>query len=173
MGEAKPPIQPEQSRKDSIIIMNAMIRLGSHWLCCGDRDNYDDVYEAITRTYSDHFISILGGSLAVGRGLWQYRNKKYTGNGKAYPKAREYSDRWNRLAKKDVWIKADEVEVLTGIIEDCSKEQDVIINCWDFAVETLIACEVTGRVAMIMEKSPKNCVSLRNKWRAFKSQGVE
>ena len=99
----------------------------------------------------------MGQSLGIAGTLWDYRRGKYKGNSKTYPEAREYADKWNNLANKSIWIKADEAEILAGLIEDISKEGDVIVSCWDFAAETLIACEVTGRVALVMGKSRERC----------------
>ncbi len=138
-------------------------KLGRHWLYCGDPDNYDNIYEAVMQTYSSHYIDILADPFRVNTLLWEGQHKK----SKAYPKAREYADRWNSLARNDRWVNVEDSEALAGIIEDLSEEGDVLICYWVFAAEILTACEATGRIALIMKESPEGCKNIKSKWLAI------
>lgn len=147
------------------MLKGEMQKLGRHWLCCGDPSNYDDAYEALSKTYSKHYIRIMGGSLSISKLILDYRNKNYTGNGKAYPEAQELTAKWNGLSGK--YMKVNEVRALAGIITEHSKDGDVIISPPEFTAETLIACEATGRIALVMSPDSEKCERIKSKWLAI------
>ncbi|MBQ7578627.1 MAG: site-specific DNA-methyltransferase [Synergistaceae bacterium] len=49
------------------------------------------------------------------------------------------------------------VELHMEILQDFSKENDVILDCFGGSGTTLIACEMTGRTCLMMEISPRYC----------------
>ncbi|MBQ7578613.1 MAG: site-specific DNA-methyltransferase [Synergistaceae bacterium] len=49
------------------------------------------------------------------------------------------------------------VELHMKILQDFSKENDIILDCFGGSGTTLIACEMTGRTCLMMEISPQYC----------------
>ena len=57
------------------------------------------------------------------------------------------------------------VELHARILEDFSKENDIILDCFGGSGTTLIACEVTGRRCLMMEISPEYCEIIIKRYR--------
>lgn len=56
------------------------------------------------------------------------------------------------------------VELHMRILEDFSKEGDVILDCFGGSGTTLIACEQVNRKCLMMEISPEYCEIIINRW---------
>jgi DNA modification methylase len=54
--------------------------------------------------------------------------------------------------------------MLTGIIEDFSQENDIIVDCFGGSGSTLIACEQTGRTCYMMEMDPHYIDVIIQRW---------
>jgi DNA modification methylase len=52
-------------------------------------------------------------------------------------------------------------------IQNCSQNNDVILEFFGGTGTTLIACEKTGRHARLMELDPKYCDVIVRRWQAF------
>lgn len=77
---------------------------------------------------------------------------------------RKYSHKWNgflREGRKDLNEKIHPsqkpVELHMKILEDFSKPDDVILDCFGGSGTTLLACELTGRKCLMMEISSDYC----------------
>ena len=56
------------------------------------------------------------------------------------------------------------VELHMQILEDFSKPDDVVLDCFAGSGTTLIACNETGRKCLTMEFSPEYCDVILNRW---------
>ncbi len=56
------------------------------------------------------------------------------------------------------------VELHMNILEDYSKENAVILDCFGGSGTTLIACEMTGRKCLMMEISPEYCDIIKERY---------
>ncbi len=56
------------------------------------------------------------------------------------------------------------VELHMKILEDFSKPDDVILDCFGGSGTTLIACEMTGRKCLMMEISPEYCNIIKERY---------
>ena len=56
------------------------------------------------------------------------------------------------------------VELHARILEDFSKPEDIILDCFGGSGTTLIACEITGRKCLMMELSPDYCNIIINRY---------
>ncbi|MBQ7733443.1 MAG: hypothetical protein IJT58_05445 [Synergistaceae bacterium] len=137
---------------------------GGHWFYCGDSDEYDDIHDVVSLVRGCHIIRTMGTSLGMAWLLRDYRCKKCEYTGKSYPEAREYAERWNSQVKKGERIDPEEAEVMAGIIEECTCKGDVVVAYSDITVQTLIACEVTGRVCLVMKATPEECERVKKQW---------
>ena len=63
------------------------------------------------------------------------------------------------------------VELHMKILEDFSKENDLILDCFGGSGTTLIACEMTGRKCLMMEISPDYCDIICERYNKLKEGG--
>ena len=62
------------------------------------------------------------------------------------------------------------VELHMNILEDFSKEGDVVLDCFGGSGTTLIACEMTGRKCLMMELSPEYCDIIKERYEKVTQQ---
>lgn len=62
------------------------------------------------------------------------------------------------------------VELHMRILEDYSRAEDVILDCFGGSGTTLIACEMTGRKCLMMERSPEYCEIIRERYMKLKEE---
>ena len=60
------------------------------------------------------------------------------------------------------------VELHMKILEDFSKPDDIILDCFGGSGTTLIACEMTGRKCLMMEISPQYCDVICERYKKLK-----
>ena len=60
------------------------------------------------------------------------------------------------------------VELHMKILEDFSKPDDIILDCFGGSGTTLIACEMTGRKCLMMEISPQYCDVICKRYKKLK-----
>ena len=93
-------------------------------------------------------------------------------------KIKKYSHKWNgysRAGSKELNEKTHPmqkpVELFMKILEDFSKPDDLILDCFAGSGTTLIACEQTGRRCLTMEISPQYCDVICERYEKLKSKG--
>ena len=93
-------------------------------------------------------------------------------------KIKKYSHQWNgflRDGSKELNNKIHPnqkpVELHMKILEDFSKENDLILDCFGGSGTTLIACEMTGRKCLMMEISPNYCDIICERYEKLKGGG--
>ena len=59
------------------------------------------------------------------------------------------------------------VELICKALENSSKREDLIIDCFGGSGSTLIACEKLGRKSYLMELDPKYCDVIIKRWQQF------
>lgn len=79
-------------------------------------------------------------------------------------RVRKYPFCWNgyihegkKILNERVHQTQKPVELHMSILQDFSKEWDVVLDCFAGSGTTLIACEMTGRKCLTMEISPEYC----------------
>ena len=130
--------------------------------------------------YFAYFLPVSGG--------WLFWNKHATGDfsdgelawtnkGK---RVRYYSQKWNGVVREGskklnpvpaVASTQKPVELHMKILEDFSKENDLILDCFGGSGTTLIACEMTGRKCLMMEISPEYCDIICKRYEKLKGGG--
>jgi len=65
------------------------------------------------------------------------------------------------------------VELIMKALENSSKNEDVIIDCFGGSGSTIIACEKLNRKARIMELDPKYCDVMVKRWEQFTGKKAE
>ena len=90
-------------------------------------------------------------------------------------KVKKYSHKWNGLTRagsrvfnEKVHPNQKPVELHMKILEDFTKPDDVILDCFGGSGTTLIACEMTGRKCLMMEISPEYCDIIRERYEKLK-----
>ena len=92
-----------------------------------------------------------------------------------------YSQRWCGFAregslklnpKPKVHPTQKPVELHMQILEDFTKPDDVILDCFGGSGTTLIACEMTGRTCLMMEISPDYCEIIKNRYEKLTSEKI-
>ena len=62
------------------------------------------------------------------------------------------------------------VELHAHILEDFSKENDIVLDCFGGSGTTLIACEITNRKCLMMEISPEYCEIIIERYKKLKAE---
>jgi DNA modification methylase len=65
------------------------------------------------------------------------------------------------------------VELICKALENSSKNEDIIIDCFGGSGSTLIACEKLNRKARVMELDPKYCDVIVKRWEQFTGKKAE
>ena len=93
-------------------------------------------------------------------------------------KITKYSHKWDgflRAGSKELNNKIHPnqkpVELHMKILQDFSRENDLILDCFGGSGTTLIACEMTGRKCLMMEISPEYCDIICERYNKLKEGG--
>ena len=93
-------------------------------------------------------------------------------------KIKKYEQKWNgflRDGNKELNNKIHPnqkpVELHMKILEDFTKPDDLILDCFGGSGTTLIACEMTGRKCLMMEISPEYCDIICERYNKLKEGG--
>ena len=86
-------------------------------------------------------------------------------------KIKKYSLKWNGFKRdcnpalnQKVHPNQKPVELHMQILEDFTKEGDLILDCFGGSGTTLIAAEITGRTCLMMEISPEYCDIIKKRY---------
>ena len=88
-------------------------------------------------------------------------------------RVRKYTQTWSGVCRagsrdlemlKRVHPTQKPVELHARILEDFSKEGNIILDCFGGSGTTLIACEITNRKCLMMEISPEYCEIIKSRW---------
>ena len=123
--------------------------------------------------YFAHFLPIsgawifwdkkMGGDFSDGELAWVSQGKRL----------RKYEHTWNgcvRAGSRDLNLKTrvhptqKPVELHIKILQDFSKQGDLVLDCFGGSGTTLIACNECGRVCYMMELSPEYCEIIIRRW---------
>jgi DNA modification methylase len=135
------------------------------------------------RTYKEFFDAISSAGFKIKNCIvW---DKKSIGLGNSnYRPQHEFifycGDHWyGDKSQSDVWYMSrgataeyvhptqKPVELICKAINNSSKTEDIIIDCFGGSGSTLIACEKLGRKANLMELDPKYCDAIIQRWQQF------
>ena len=105
-------------------------------------------------------LSFSDGELAWANILTRIKKYKYKWNGNNIGGNPELNPR--------VHVTQKPVELHMRILEDFSKPDDVILDCFGGSGTTLIACEMTGRKCLMMEISSEYCGIIAERYRKLR-----
>ena len=112
------------------------------------------------------------GNFADAELAWTSFNKgvklyKYMWNGLCREGSREIE------GKKRVHPTQKPVGMLSSIIRDFTKQNDIVLDCFGGSGSTLIACELTKRKCRMMELDPHYCDVIIKRWETLTGQKAE
>ena len=93
---------------------------------------------------------------------------------------RKYAQKWNGAIREGnkklnpqplLHPTQKPVELHMKILQDFSRENDIILDCFGGSGTTLIACEMTGRKCLMMEISPEYCDIICERYEKLKGGG--
>lgn len=136
-----------------------------------------DTLQRAFRTAGGHwstFIVWAKNSFTIGRSDYQRQYEPILygwkeGNKHFWCGARNQGDVWfvNKPVSNDLHPTMKPVELVQRAVENSSKSRDIVLDCFGGSGSTLIACEKTGRFAMLVELDPKYCDVIVRRWQEF------
>jgi len=115
-------------------------------------------------------------SIGIGNSNYRFQHEFiFYSKGKWYGD-KSQSDIWSMsrgATSKYVHPTQKPVELVCKAIQNSSKNEDVIIDCFGGSGSTLIACEKLNRKARVMELDPKYCDVIVKRWEQFTGQKAE
>lgn len=83
--------------------------------------------------------------------------------------ARDQGDLWllDKLHAKDLRLTRKPVELIERAVLNSSRRGDMVLDPFTASGSTLIACEKTGRSAMLIECEPRYCDVIVRRWQEF------
>ena len=164
--------------KDSLSTSLMKSKQGSASYICFTWRTYSEFYKALTDAGFKIKNCIVWDKKSIGLGLSHYRPQHefifYCGE-------QWYGDK----SQSDVWYMSrggttkyvhptqKPVELITKALNNSSKNEDVIIDCFGGSGSTLIACEKLNRKARVMELDPKYCDVIVKRWEQFTGKKAE
>ena len=133
---------------------------------------YNEFYKAITNSGFSIKNCIVWDKKSIGLGNSNYRpqhefifycGEQWYGN-------KSQSDVWymsRGATSQYVHPTQKPVELICKALENSSKKEDIIIDCFAGSGSTLIACEKSNRKANLMELDPKYCDVIIQRWQQF------
>ena len=113
-------------------------------------------------------------SLVLGHADYQYRHEPILYGWKEGAPHKCYGDRSlttvleYKKPKANKWHPNQKpIEMLTALVENSSKNGDIVYEPFGGSGSTLITCERTGRVCRTVELDPKYCDVIRKRWAEF------
>ena len=139
---------------------------------------YSEFYKAVTDAGYKVKNCIVWDKKSIGLGQSNYRPQHefifYSGD--EWYGDKSQSDIWSMsrgATSKYVHPTQKPVELVCKAIQNSSKNEDVIIDCFGGSGSTLIACEKLNRKARVMELDPKYCDVIVKRWEQFTGQKAE
>ena len=158
--------------KESLNLALSVSKKGCSAYICFTWRTYKEFYNAISDAGFNIKNCIVWDKKSIGLGNSNYRPQHefifYCGD-------QWYGDK----SQSDVWYMSrgatseyvhptqKPVELICKALENSSKREDVIIDCFGGSGSTLIACEKLGRKANLMELDPKYCDVIIQRWQQF------
>ena len=158
--------------KESLNLALSFSKKGCSAYICFTWRTYKEFYNAISDAGFNIKNCIVWDKKSIGLGNSNYRPQHefifYCGE-------QWYGDK----SQSDVWYMSrgatseyvhptqKPVELICKALENSSKREDVIIDCFGGSGSTLIACEKLGRKANLMELDPKYCDVIIQRWQQF------
>jgi len=139
---------------------------------------YSEFYKAVTDAGYKVKNCIVWDKKSIGLGQSNYRPQHefifYSGD--EWYGDKSQSDIWSMsrgATSKYVHPTQKPVELVCKALQNSSKNEDVIIDCFGGSGSTLIACEKLNRKARVMELDPKYCDVIVKRWEQFTGQKAE
>ncbi len=158
--------------KDSLSTALIKSKSGSSAYICFTWRTYSEFYKAITDSGFKIKNCIVWDKKSIGIGLSHYRPQHefifYCGE--QWYGDKSQSDVWymsRGATSKYVHPTQKPVELICKALENSSKNEDIIIDCFGGSGSTLIACEKLNRKIRIMELDPKYCDVIVKRWEQF------
>jgi DNA modification methylase len=164
--------------KDSLSTSLMKSKQGSASYICFTWRTYSEFYKALTDARFKIKNCIVWDKKSIGLGLSHYRPQHefifYCGE--QWYGDKSQSDVWymsRGATSKYVHPTQKPVELICKALENSSKNEDVIIDCFGGSGSTLIACEKLNRKARVMELDPKYCDVIVKRWEQFTGKKAE
>ena len=158
--------------KDSLTTALLKAKQGCSSYICFTWRTYKEFYDAISDAGFKIKNCIVWDKKSIGLGQSHYRPQHefifYCGEQWYGDKAQ--SDVWHMTrgsTSKYVHPTQKPVELVCKALENSSKNEDVIIDCFGGSGSTLIACEKLNRKARVMELDPKYIDAIILRWQNF------
>jgi len=164
--------------KDSLSTSLIKAKQGCSAYICFTWRTYTEFYKAITDAGYKIKNCVVWDKKSIGLSHGHYRPQHefifYCGEQWYGDKAQ--SDIWQMsrgATSKYVHPTQKPVELICKAVENSSKNEDVIIDCFGGSGSTIIACEKLNRKARIMELDPKYCDVIVKRWENFTGKKAE
>jgi DNA modification methylase len=164
--------------KDSLSTSLMKSKQGSASYICFTWRTYSEFCKALTDAGFKIKNCIVWDKKSIGLGLSHYRPQHefifYCGE--QWYGDKSQSDVWymsRGATSKYVHPTQKPVELICKALENSSKNEDVIIDCFGGSGSTLIACEKLNRKARVMELDPKYCDVIVKRWEQFTGKKAE
>lgn len=155
--------------KDSLTAASKKAKQGSAAYICFTWRTYSEFYKAISDANFKIKNCIVWDKKSIGLGQSHYRPQHefifYCGE--QWYGDKSQSDVWDMSrggTSKYVHPTQKPVELIMKALNNSSKNEDIIIDCFGGSGSTLIACEKLNRKARIMELDPKYCDVMVQRW---------
>jgi len=152
-------------------LSNALIKSkqGSASYICFTWRTYSEFYKAITDSGFKVKNCIVWDKESIGLGQSHYRpqHEFILYCGEQWYGDKSQSDVWymsRGATSKYVHPTQKPVELICKALNNSSKEEDIIIDCFGGSGSTIIACEKLNRKARIIELDPKYCDVIVKRW---------
>ena len=164
--------------RDSLTTSLIKAKQGCSAYICFTWRTYNEFYKAITDAGYKIKNCVVWDKKSIGLGQSHYRPQHefifYCGEQWYGDKAQ--SDVWQMsrgATSKYVHPTQKPVELICKAVENSSKNEDVIIDCFGGSGSTVIACEKLNRKARVMELDPKYCDVIVKRWEQFTGKKAE
>jgi len=164
--------------KDSLSTSLIKAKQGCSAYICFTWRTYTEFYKAITDAGYKIKNCVVWDKKSIGLSHGHYRPQHefifYCGEQWYGDKAQ--SDIWQMsrgATSKYVHPTQKPVELVCKALQNSSKNEDIIIDCFGGSGSTLIACEKLNRKARVMELDPKYCDVIVKRWEQFTGKKAE
>jgi DNA modification methylase len=164
--------------KDSLSTSLIKAKQGCSAYICFTWRTYTEFYKAITDAGYKIKNCVVWDKKSIGLSHGHYRPQHefifYCGE--QWYGDKSQSDVWymsRGATSKYVHPTQKPVELICKALENSSKNEDVIIDCFGGSGSTLIACEKLNRKARVMELDPKYCDVIVKRWEQFTGKKAE
>ena len=164
--------------KDSLSTALMKSKQGCSAYICFTWRTYSEFYKAITDSGYKIKNCVVWDKKSIGLGQSHYRPQHefifYCGE--QWYGDKSQSDIWQMsrgATSKYVHPTQKPVELVCKALENSSKNEDIVIDCFGGSGSTIIACEKLNRKARIMELDPKYCDVIIKRWENFTGKKAE